>query len=239
MLEQQYGAYTPVDHSVWSTLYKRQIDIIQKVAYGQFQKSLDNLGFVVDEIPDFIVLNNKLESLTGWKIYGVPGLIPARQFFKLMVLKRFGATTWIRKMDQLEYLEEPDMFHDIFGHVPLLADIQICAYLHRMAMIAERYLDNLAVIEQISRLYWFTIEFGLVKESGQIKIYGAGILSSPGETKYVLSEETVLVPFNIEQVLETAYQIDRFQKQYFVLDDMGQLKTILDNLDFWLGNKYH
>jgi phenylalanine-4-hydroxylase len=231
MFEQQYGQYTPVDHSVWSILYKRQFEIIKHVSYPHFIKGLHELGFNEFEIPDFAALNNRLEELSGWKIYAVPGLIEARQFFKLMVFKRFGATTWIRKMEELDYLEEPDMFHDVFGHIPLLTDPVICDYLHKMAMIAEGYIDDEKIIEKISRLYWFTVEFGLVKEKNSIKIYGAGILSSPGETEYCLSKKAARIEFDLEKVINTPYKIDNFQEQYFVIDSMDELHEIILQLD--------
>jgi phenylalanine-4-hydroxylase len=238
MFEQQYGLYRPGDHSVWSILYKRQIRMIRKVSYHRFAGGLTDLGFSEETIPDFKTVNKNLQVLTGWKIYAAPGLIPARQFFKLMVFKRFGSTTFIRKMDQLDYLEEPDMFHDLFGHIPLLADPMVCDYLHQLALIAERYIDNEHVIELVSRLYWYTIEFGLVKEKDELKIYGAGILSSPGETAYCLSAEATTCDFDLEKIINIPYIIDRFQEKYFVLSSMEQLPLIASALDNYLRKRY-
>jgi phenylalanine-4-hydroxylase len=175
---------------------------------------------------------------TGWKIYAVPGLIPNGSFFKLMVYKRFGATTWIRKREQLDYLEEPDLFHDTFGHIPLLADPVIAQYLHALALIAERHVNQEEVIEQIARLYWYTIEFGLVQEDGEIRICGAGILSSIGETRFALSPAANRVPFDLEQIIATPYIKDHFQEQYFVLDSMEQLTDAVIELDQHLKELY-
>ena len=230
-LHQQPVSYTAADHQVWSLLYTRQLNAIRQYAYKNFETGLSQLNFTADRIPDLGETNRLLEALTGWKIYAVPGLIPNHTFFKLMVYKRFGATTWIRKMEELDYLEEPDMFHDVFGHVPLLTDPAITGFLLGLAHIAERYLDQEAIIEAIARLYWYTIEFGLVQEGEEIKIYGAGILSSIGETKFALSEEADRRPFNLEEVLQTPYIKDKFQEQYFVLNFLGQLKEILKDLD--------
>jgi len=230
-LHQQPASYTAADHQVWSILYTRQLNAIRQYAYKNFEQGLSLLNFTTDRIPGFSGTNRQLEALTGWKIYAVPGLIPNRTFFKLMVYKRFGATTWIRKMEELDYLEEPDMFHDVFGHVPLLTDPVITDFLWGLAHIAERYIEQENIIEAIARLYWYTIEFGLVKEGEAVKIYGAGILSSIGETKFALSETADRRPFDLEEVLQTPYIKDKFQEQYFVLDDLEQLRDIVTALD--------
>jgi len=231
MLAQDYQQYAAIDHNVWSLLYTRQLKKIKEVAYDHFAKGLDQLGFHEEAIPDFAQTNKRLMDITSWQIYAVPGLIDNKFFFKQMFSKQFGATTWIRKMEQLDYLEEPDMFHDVFGHVPLLADPLICDYLHGLASIAVRHLDNEAVIEAIARLYWYTIEFGLVRENDQLKIYGAGILSSIGETDFCLSEKATHVPFDLEQIIHTPYIKDTFQEKYFVLDSMEQLVGVPGVLD--------
>ncbi len=146
--------------------------------------------------------------------------------------------TWLRKKEQLDYLEEPDMFHDVFGHVPLLADPVIANYLLGLARIAERYLNNEDAVECISRLYWYTIEFGLVKERWHTKIYGAGILSSIGETQFVLSPRANRVPFDLYEILKTPYIKDKFQEQYFVLESLGQFKRIIIELDYFMRENF-
>jgi phenylalanine-4-hydroxylase len=236
--QQQYELYTVEDLEVWSALYNRQMNVAASTAYRHFEGQLKKLGFTADAIPEFKNTNELLEKLTGWTIYAVPGLIPNSLFFKFMVNRRFGATTWLRKKEQLDYLEEPDMFHDVFGHVPLLADPVIANYLLGLARIAERYLDNEEAVECISRLYWYTIEFGLVKEGWHTKIYGAGILSSISETQFVLSPKANRVPFNLYDILQTPYIKDKFQEQYFVLESMGQFKRIIIELDHFMRRKY-
>jgi phenylalanine-4-hydroxylase len=230
MVQQEYQQYVDADHKVWSILYKRQLEKIKKVAYENFAPGIELLAFENAIIPDFDVINKRLMNITGWKIYPVPGLISNSYFFERMFYKQFGATTWIRKMSELDYLEEPDMFHDVFGHIPLLTDPLICDYLHGLATVAVRHLDNEEVIEGIARLYWYTIEFGLVKEKGEIKIYGAGILSSIAETDYCLSKKAKHVPFNLQQILATPYIKDTFQQQYFVLNSMEQLRDVEKDL---------
>lgn len=238
LLQQEHVSYTMADRQVWSILYTRQLGAIEKYAYQYFARGLDQLGFNAGSIPEFSAINQRLEPLTGWKVYAVPGLIPNRSFFKLMAFRRFGATTWLRKMEQLDYLEEPDMFHDVFGHIPLLADPLVAGFLVGLARIAERFIDQEEVIEWIARLYWYTIEFGLVQEGRETKIYGAGILSSIGETAFSLSAGARRLPFDLEQVLDTPYIKDKFQESYFVLDSMEQLPDILAALDQRLRAAY-
>lgn len=235
---QQYEDYSDTDHAVWSILYTRQLATVQQVAYRNFIKGIEQLGFSDKKIPDFSVMNNKLEQLTGWQIYPVPGLIDNNIFFERMKAKQFGATTWIRKREELDYLEEPDMFHDVFGHIPLLTDPLICDYLYRLAKLAVKYKGNEDVIESIARLYRYTIEFGLVTEEGELKVYGAGILSSIGETEYCFSAEANRVPFNLHDILQTPYIKDTFQSKYFVLQSFSQLPEAILIFQLELENKF-
>ena len=223
MLRQNYSAYTAADHHTWSVLFNRQVKKIKEVAYPDFETGLSGLDFRPYLIPDFKRINEKLATLTGWQIYAVPGLIDNHFFFEKMQHREFGATTWIRKPDQLNYLEEPDMFHDVFGHIPLLTDPLICDFLHGLAQIAAKHGYADPVVEMLARLYWHTIEFGLVKGNAGLKIYGAGILSSIGETDFCLSEKANRMPFDIETIIAKPVIKDKFQDCYFVLDSMRQL----------------
>lgn len=236
--QQQYDQYTVEDLEVWSDLYKWQINAITNCAYRHFGGQMKKLGITEESIPDFNKINETLKKLTGWTIYAVPGLIPNDLFFRFMGSKRFGVTTWLRKKEQMDYLEEPDMFHDVFGHVPLLADPMIANYLLGLARIAERYLNIEEAVECISRLYWYTIEFGLVKEGWHTRIYGAGILSSIAETQFVLTPKANRIPFDLYQILQTPYIKDKFQEQYFVLESFGQLKQVIIELDHFMRRKY-
>ena len=230
MLVQQYSLYTEADHHVWQLLYSRQMQAIQQAAYQQFFKNTAFLGFTEEHIPAFTSMNARLKNSTGWEIYAVPGLIANDLFFKQLHQQKFGASTWIRKMEELDYLEEPDMFHDIFGHLPQLADPLIANFLLQLASVAVKHLHKEEVLEAIARLYWYTIEFGLVQEKDEVKIYGAGLLSSIAETKFCLSAQANRIPFDVEQVLSTPYIKDKFQEQYFVLDTMEQLTASIPAL---------
>lgn len=230
MLVQQYSHYTEADHHVWQLLYNRQINAIQQAAYQQFFNHTALLGFSEQFIPDFTTINERLKNSTGWEIYAVPGLISNDHFFAQMNERKFGATTWIRRLEQLDYLEEPDMFHDVFGHLPLLADPLIADFLLQLAGVAVKHLHDEYILEAIARLYWYTIEFGLVEEKGEVKIYGAGLLSSIGETAFCLSPQANRIPFDLEQVLSTPYIKDKYQEQYFVLQGMEQLSACIPAL---------
>jgi phenylalanine-4-hydroxylase len=223
VITQDYQHYTAEQHAVWSVLYKRQLAAVERYASPAFLNGLQQLGFNENAIPDFAELNSRLQPLTGWQVYAVPGLIDNKFFFEQLFKRCFGATVWIRKREQLDYLEEPDMFHDVFGHVPLLTSPAICAYLQGLAGIASTHIDNPVIVEAIARLYWYTIEFGLIKQNGELKIYGSGILSSIGETAFAMSADAKTVPFDIETILDTPYIKDKFQEKYFVIESMDDL----------------
>ncbi len=231
MLTQQYELYTAVDQHTWRLLFERQYSAVQHVAYSGFAKALQTLHFSKDRIPDFNEINETLKGITGWQLYAVPGLIENRYFFEQMLDKKFGATTWLRKPEQIDYLEEPDMFHDVFGHVPLLADTYICDYLHSLARIAKACNYSPEAVEAIARLYWYTIEFGLIRENGELKIYGAGVLSSIGETEYALGTQPAHLPFDTETITRTPYIKDDYQQQYFVLSGREQLVEAAGELE--------
>ncbi|CAG0907021.1 unnamed protein product [Cyprideis torosa] len=228
---QEYDKYKEEDHEVWSILYSRIMEILPLYASQAFLDGLKLVGFESDKIPNFDESNNKLSTLTGWKIYAVPGLIDNKPFFEHLSNKEFPATTWLRQKSQLDYLQEPDMFHDVFGHIPLLSNAPFVKYLEELARITLKYIDNDWIIEIVSRLYWYTVEFGLIRENGNLKVYGAGILSSSGETQYSIDSH---IPkrhdFNIQKIFDTPYIKDKYQEQYFgQLVEISPTKVILDH----------
>jgi phenylalanine-4-hydroxylase len=223
-MTQDYSTYTQDDFEVWKILFNRQIKQLQPLASKAYWQGIKNVRFSGNKIPNYQKVNELLIEQTGWQIHVVPGLIDNRPFFELMQNRKFCASTWLRKREQLDYLEEPDMFHDIFGHVPLLSNQSICHFLQELARIALRFIDKPQAIEYIARLYWYTIEFGLIREDGELKIYGAGIISSSGESIYAIQS---LVPqridYNINQIFDTPYIKEHYQEQYFVIDSYEQL----------------
>jgi phenylalanine-4-hydroxylase len=185
--------------------------------------SISRIQFRPDRVPDFKVVNRELAVLTGWQLFVVPGIIDNKPFFELLAQKRFPATTWLRKMSQLKYIEEPDMFHDVFGHAPMLSETFYCDFLEGLSKMACAHIENPEIVEMVTRIYWYTIEFGLIREGGQVKIYGAGLISSPGESKYRVSEEATHVPYDVATILATPYVKEKFQPQYFVIESYRQL----------------
>jgi phenylalanine-4-hydroxylase len=230
MLKQHYNLYTIDDHLVWSTLFQRQMTNLSSSATNSFLEGVSRVGFKQEAIPNFNEVDEQLLSLTGWQLTAVPGIMPNKEFFQLLNERKFPATTWIRKMSQLDYLEEPDMFHDVFGHVPLLSNNDFCNFLHGLSTIALEHIDDPYIVDLIGRVYWFTIEFGLIEEKGELKIYGAGIASSAGETKHALGNSTTKTAFDIELMVDTPYRNDIMQDQYFVIKSFEQLYQSLAEL---------
>lgn len=231
-LNQEYEHYTAEDSQVWKHLFERQMRNLPGKASRVFLEGLGTVEFTASKIPYLEDTSEILKQETNWQIEIVPGLIPNREFFKLMSKKRFCSSTWLRSMEQLDYLEEPDMFHDAFGHIPLLTHQAICDFLLEISRIACEYIDYDAVLEAMARLYWYTIEFGLIRESEGLRIYGAGILSSRGETNYALfSDQPKRVPYDIKTILHTPYINDRFQEKYFILESFDELSHSMTQLE--------
>jgi phenylalanine-4-hydroxylase len=222
-MKQIYGNYTKEDFQVWKLLYHRQIQNLPKAASKAYLEGLDKVSFEAERIPDFSHTNKILNDLTGWRLAVVPGIVPDYTFFELMSNRRFPATTWLRKMEELDYLEEPDMFHDVFAHVPLLSNQHFVNFLEELSKIGLSYVGDDYAIELLSRVYWFTVEFGLIREAGELRIYGAGILSSAGETIYCLSDEPIHHEFDVSKMVDTPYRKDVFQKEYFIIESYDQL----------------
>ena len=231
MLQQQYDTYTPEHFEVWDILFARQMQNLRYTVTQKYIEGLDKIHFNPHRIPDFKYSNTLLEEHTGWHIQAVPGIIPDKDFFMLLNQRKFPATCWLRQLSQLNYIEEPDMFHDVFGHIPLLTDEHFCEFLFGLSNIALKHINNPYAIELMSRIYWFTIEFGLIQENNQTKIYGAGIISSAGETQFSLSKEPAHREFNVVDVLNSSFHKDKMQEQYFVIQSFEELYNCLPELE--------
>ena len=219
---QDYAAYTPQDHDTYRRLYARQSALLPGRASEAFIAALPSLG-ASDRIPRFDEINERLQRATGWEIVGVPGLIPEVPFFTLLANRKFPVTDWIRTPEEFDYIVEPDIFHDLFGHVPLLFNPVFADYVQRYGQGGLKA-HGLGACEMLSRLYWYTIEFGLIRERGAMRAYGAGILSSSGELEYsVNSPEPQRLPLQLERTMRTRYKIDTYQQTYFVIDSFDQL----------------
>ena len=219
---QDWASYTAADHDTYRRLYERQRALLPGLASQAFIDALPSLG-ASDRIPRFEEVNERLYKATGWELVGVPGLIPEVPFFTLLANRKFPVTDWIRNPEEFEYIVEPDIFHDLFGHVPLLFNPVFADYVQRYGQGGLKA-QGLGSCEMLSRLYWYTIEFGLIREAGQLRAYGAGILSSSGELAYsVQSPEPQRIPLDLERTMRTRYKIDTYQQTYFVIDSFEQL----------------
>ena len=219
---QDYAQYTAADHDTYRRLYQRQAALLPGLACDEFIAALPSLG-VKDRIPRFEEINTRLEPATGWEIVAVPGLIPEVPFFTLLANRRFPVTDWIRTPPEFDYVVEPDVFHDLFGHVPLLFNPVFANYVQRYGQGGLKA-QQLGACEQLSRLYWYTIEFGLMAQADGLRAYGAGILSSSGELQYAItSREPQRIQLDLRRAMRTRYKIDSYQQTYFVIDSFDQL----------------
>ena len=227
---QVYTDYTAEDFNVWKILFNRQMEFINEHASKDFIKAIDAIGFTPERIPDFDDVNQRLSKLTGWKIVTVPCISPPKAFFQHLAKKEFTATCWIRKIAELDYLEEPDMFHDVFAHTPLLTNTDYVTFFQAMGDMAVQHIDNLEIVTMLQRLYWFTIEFGLINEDGENKMYGAGIISSKGETLHALSDRPRKKQFEISEIMAHDFRTDVIQEEYYVIDSFAQLKNAIPQI---------
>lgn len=229
---QNYDAYTADEHAIWRTLYERQVGLLGDHAAPEFMAGLRLLGVDAHRIPHLEEASERLMRLTGFEVIGVPGLIPEADFFAHLAERRFPVTVWMRRRDELDYLVEPDLFHDFFGHLPMLAHTVFANFIQAYGAIGA-HARSPAALKMLARLYWYTVEFGLVTTSRGLRAYGAGILSSSGETIYATrATGPARLRFDLERVLRTNYLIDSYQKTYFVLHDIEELFDSVLAADF-------
>jgi phenylalanine-4-hydroxylase len=222
-IDQKWEDYTPENHEVWKLLYERQHRILENRACDQFMHGLDTLNIRPDMLPDFRRLSDMLYKLTRWTIVCVPGLIPGEAFHAHLAKRQFPITYWIRPKEKIDYLKEPDLFHDLYGHVPMLTDPVYADYIQEFGKGGVKA-TKLGAETQLTRLYWYTIEFGLMNTEKGIRIYGAGIMSSLTESIYALESDIPnRIGFDLERMLRTRYKSSDLQQTYFVIDDFQQL----------------
>jgi phenylalanine-4-hydroxylase len=231
-IPQNWTAFSASDHAMWDRLFKRQSDMLPGRAADAFLRGLDVLRLSRPGIPDYRELNSRLLAATGWQIVAVPGLVPDAIFFDHLANRRFPAGNFIRTPDQIDYLQEPDIFHDVFGHVPMLADPIFADYMVAYGKGGLRSL-GFGALHKLARLYWYTVEFGLIKEPAGLRIYGAGIVSSYGESVFALDDTSPhRIGFDLARVMRTLYRIDDFQQTYFVISGLDHLLQTTVETDF-------
>jgi phenylalanine-4-hydroxylase len=231
-IPQNWQAYTAEEHATWDTLFDRQAKLLPGRASQAWLNGLHALRLSESGIPNFEELSERLMKLTGWQVVAVPGLVPDDVFFDHMANRRFVAGNFIRRPDQLDYLQEPDVFHDVFGHVPMLADPVFADYLEAYGRGGVRAME-LGALKQLGRLYWYTVEFGLVQEADGLRIYGAGIVSSSAESRFALDDPSPnRIGFDLRRVMRTEYRIDDFQQNYFVIPGFDELLRVTIETDF-------
>lgn len=229
---QHWDELTAEDHWVWDTLFARQKTLLHNRAVHAFEEGLEVLHLSRPGVPNFDELNEKLGARTGWTVVAVPGLVPDEVFYKHLSKRQFPAGNFIRTPKQLDYLEEPDVFHDVFGHVPLLAQPAVADFMQELGFLGLKAME-IGQLHRIARLYWYTVEFGLAHEGAKPKIYGAGILSSFGESHYSLeSAKPHRFAFDLRRVLRTRYRTDAFQQTYFVINRFEDVLNLVRKNDF-------
>ena len=232
-LSQEWKTYSPDQHETWRRLYDRQRANLEGKASSLYLESLDKMGETLtsNAVPRISAMEAQLQGTTGWSLTVVPGLIPVDDFFKLLANKRFCTSTWVRGPDQLDYIEEPDMFHDTFGHIPPLMEDSFAAFMHRFGEVGAALVaagHDTAVLG-LQRLYWYFVEFGFVRGAqGEPQLMGAGIMSSFGETNHAWALREQLRPFDLEEVMSTPFRTDVIQTKYFIVEDVVQLRHDLD-----------
>ena len=230
-IDQNYAGYTEENQETWRTLYDRQMEYLADNASNVYLSGARNIKLVRDHIPYLSgpkSVNTFLMPLTGWQSKAVPGYLPAKAFFACLARREFPTTIVIRPKESIDYLPEPDIFHDIFGHVPLHADPTFADFLQTYGKAALTT-DDPHHTERLARLFWFTVEFGLIREGGRNRLYGSGLISSPGESKHALTSKDVdRRPFDLEAVCNTSFEIDHFQPILYVLDSFEQLRDAMD-----------
>jgi phenylalanine-4-hydroxylase len=231
-IPQNWHAYSAQEHATWDALFARQVAMLPGRVTPEFISGLDVLRLSKPGIPDFEELSDRLMKATGWQVVAVPGLVPDDVFFDHLANRQFVAGNFIRRPDQLDYLQEPDVFHDIFGHVPLLVHPVFAEYMQAYGVGGQRA-AGLGAIERLSRLYWYTVEFGLVRSGDALKLYGAGIVSSFTESVFALDDPSPnRIGFDLKRLMRTKYRIDDFQQNYFVIDSFEDLLDQTLNADF-------
>jgi len=233
-IEQDWSAYSAEQHAVWAILYERRMRTLAASGSRVFLEGAERIGLRPDRVPELADVNRRLAARTGWAAVGVTGFLPAREFFACLSQRRFPTTLTVRSREQLDYLPEPDIFHDVFGHVPLHADPVFADFLQRFGRLAAAA-ESDEHVTALARFFWFTVEFGLIRERGEVKLYGSGLISSHGDGANALGPSCDRRDFVLPAVLSQPFEIDHLQHVLFVIDSFDQLFKALGDAERWLN----
>jgi phenylalanine-4-hydroxylase len=229
-ISQDHAAYTRENHEVWQILYERRMTTLRDTGSIVFLEGIERIGLSPDQVPDLADVNRRLAARTGWNAVPVSGFIPAPEFFRCLSIRRFPTTITVRPREQLDYLPEPDIFHDVFGHVPLHSDKVFADFLQRFGTLAAASATEKEIAE-MARLFWFTVEFGLIRERGRTRIYGSGLISSHGDAANALGDRCRRLPYDLDAVLAQPFEIDHFQDILFEIDSFDQLFEAVEAIE--------
>jgi phenylalanine-4-hydroxylase len=230
LIEQDYSAYGTEQHSVWAELVRRRMPQLERHAAQEYLDGFESLCLPYDRVPNLTAVSSKLHRRTGWNAAPVSGFMPAPAFFEMLAARRFPTTTWLRSRDSLEYTPEPDIFHDVFGHVPMHAHPVFADFLARYGQVCAR-LEDEAILERIGRVFWYTVEFGLIRQNGEVKVYGSGLISSNGECANVLRRGCAVRSFDLDEVLRTPVKVDEMHHLLFAIDSFDQIYEAMHTLE--------
>ena len=222
LIEQDYAAYTTEQHAIWGELVARAWPQLERHAAREYLEGFSIIGLELDRLPKLSAISARLEPRTGWNATPVSGFLPAPAFFEMLAARRFPTTTWLRSRDALEYTPEPDIFHDVFGHVPMHAHAVFADFLAHYGRVCASIQDE-GLLEKLGRLFWYTVEFGLIRQQGGIKVYGSGLISSHGECKNVVEGGCAVHDFTLDEVLATPVKVDEMHKLLFAVNSIDQI----------------
>jgi len=227
LIQQDWAAYTPEQHAVWAELVRRRMPQLNQHACQEYLDGFDQIGLREDTIPNLAEVNKRLGPRTGWNATPVSGFLPPDAFFEMLAARQFPTTTWLRSRDSLEYTPEPDIFHDVFGHVPMHAHPVFADFLQEYGRVCAALKDK-DKLERMGRLFWFTVEFGVIRQNGAIKLYGSGLISSHGESTYVVESVRSgrgpeIRDFNLDQVLNQEFLVSQMQKVLYAVESFEQI----------------
>ncbi len=230
LIEQDYAAYTDEQHAVWAELVRRRMIQLEQHAAREYLDGFEFLGLPRDRLPSLEAISRRLEPRTGWNATPVSGFMPGPAFFEMLARRRFPTTTWLRSADSLEYTPEPDIFHDVFGHVPMHAHPVFADFLAHYGQLCSRLGDE-AILERIGRVFWYTVEFGLIRQEAQVRVYGSGLISSNGECSRVLDGGCAVRPFDLDEVLRTPVKVDQMQPLLFAIESFDEIYEAMHTLE--------